>query len=258
MCSSVEKSIKLPRNLLAAQGVEFNALPYAKMTVLLVAAQSCTASLDDELPPATSELAINALLHAHAYLRRVKLMHGKHAITSVGEPHRATVDGTYCLPYAPLKDSSSQSQATKEILPQATSTSNIDFPSTVPAYAKCWFCCDVTQQCSHSTTTNTVPLPKSEPETAAPLKMFVPFIFAEHKRYADEAFKAINQMKLYCITGLEFLASIGITDFPVWGIVTAGSKGVILMAWKSSKVKAVEATSPNVSQTRSFTAPLNN
>ncbi len=40
---------------------------------------------------------------------------------------------------------------------------------------------------------------------------------------------------MYCIFGVGFLAAMGINDFPVFGVVTAGTEGEIIMAWKSSK-----------------------
>jgi len=79
------------------------------------------------------------------------------------------------------------------------------------------------------------------PETTFP-KLYVPFIFAEYKRNTCSLEQAYHQIQMYCIFGVEFLASIGLTDFPVWGLVTAGTRGTIIMAWKSSKNESNDST----------------
>ena len=84
------------------------------------------------------------------------------------------------------------------------------------------------------------------PETTFP-KLFVPFIFAEYKRNTYSLEQAYHQIQMYCIFGVEFLASIGLTDFPVWGLVTAGTRGSIIMAWKSTKKESNDSTHQQVS-----------
>jgi hypothetical protein len=79
------------------------------------------------------------------------------------------------------------------------------------------------------------------PETTFP-KLYVPFIFAEYKRSTYSLEQAYHQIQMYCIFGVEFLASIGLTDFPVWGLVTAGTRGSLIMAWKSTKKESNDST----------------
>jgi hypothetical protein len=79
------------------------------------------------------------------------------------------------------------------------------------------------------------------PETTFP-KLYVPFIFAEYKRSTYGLEQAYHQIQMYCIFGVEFLASIGLTDFPVWGLVTSGTRGSIIMAWKSTKKVSSDGT----------------
>ena len=79
------------------------------------------------------------------------------------------------------------------------------------------------------------------PETNFP-KLYVPFIFAEYKRNTYSLEQAYHQIQMYCIFGVEFLASIGLTDFPVWGLVTSGTRGSIIMAWKSSKKESNDSS----------------
>ena len=67
------------------------------------------------------------------------------------------------------------------------------------------------------------------------LRLYLPFIFVENKRATTTLRQAFHQAQMYCIFGVEFLAALGITDFPVFGIVAAATEGEIIMAWKSSK-----------------------
>jgi hypothetical protein len=71
------------------------------------------------------------------------------------------------------------------------------------------------------------------------LRFYFPFIYVENKRATKSLRQALHQCQMYCIFGVEFLAALGITDFPVFGVITAGTEGEIIMAWKSSK--SVEA-----------------
>ncbi len=66
-------------------------------------------------------------------------------------------------------------------------------------------------------------------------KLYLPLIFAEYKKSAEDLRQAFHQIQIYCIFGVELLAALGVTDFPVWGVVTGATKGSIIMAWKSSK-----------------------
>jgi hypothetical protein len=71
------------------------------------------------------------------------------------------------------------------------------------------------------------------------LRFYFPFIYVENKRATKSLRQALHQCQMYCIFGVEFLAALGITDFPVFGVITAGTEGEIIMAWKSSN--SVEA-----------------
>jgi hypothetical protein len=66
-------------------------------------------------------------------------------------------------------------------------------------------------------------------------KLYLPLIFAEYKKSADDLRQAFHQIQIYCTFGVELLAALGVTDFPVWGVVAGATKGSIIMAWKSSK-----------------------
>jgi len=66
-------------------------------------------------------------------------------------------------------------------------------------------------------------------------KLYLPLIFTEYKKSASDLRQAFHQIQIYCTFGVELLAALGVTDFPVWGVVTGATKGSIIMAWKSSK-----------------------
>jgi hypothetical protein len=66
-------------------------------------------------------------------------------------------------------------------------------------------------------------------------KLYLPLIFAEYKKSANDLRQAFHQIQIYCTFGVELLAALGVTDFPVWGVVAGATKGSIIMAWKSSK-----------------------
>jgi len=63
----------------------------------------------------------------------------------------------------------------------------------------------------------------------------IPFIAAEYKRNCVSLHQAFHQGQMYLTFGAEFLAALGITDYPIWCLVTAGTQGTIIMAWKSTK-----------------------
>ncbi|KAF8628758.1 hypothetical protein AX17_005919 [Amanita inopinata Kibby_2008] len=54
----------------------------------------------------------------------------------------------------------------------------------------------------------------------APLEL--PIVVVEHKRQSEQPEKATNQMRMYLISAAKFLAGLGITGIPVFGIQTDG------------------------------------
>ena len=95
------------------------------------------------------------------------------------------------------------------------------------AHAECLMCPEVTTSLPN-------PTPFSV-ERDKFLRFYFPFLFVENKRASKSLRQALHQCQMYCIFGVEFLAAMGINDFPVFGVVTAGTEGEIIMAWKSSK-----------------------
>ncbi|EGO29000.1 hypothetical protein SERLADRAFT_456323 [Serpula lacrymans var. lacrymans S7.9] len=66
--------------------------------------------------------------------------------------------------------------------------------------------------------------------------LLLPVLTAEYKKKdVTTTFKALNQSRMYTVSALYFLRSLGIVDFPLFGLVTSGSEGAVSMAWYSSK-----------------------
>ena len=63
-------------------------------------------------------------------------------------------------------------------------------------------------------------------------RFYFPFLYVENKRASKSFRQALHQCQMYCIFGDEFL---GINDIPVFGDVTAGTDGEIIVVRKSSK-----------------------
>lgn len=165
------------------------------------------------------------------------------------EPSTAIVDGLYCFEYLmpenvigkkPEKSSGwfnsfftffkkpSRSKCAKvqnhTFEYQEPSTKVTKTMTYSDAHAECLMCPEVTTS-----------LPPFSVENDKFLRCYFPFLYVENKRASKSLRQALHQCQMYCIFGVEFLAALGITDFPVFGVVTAGTEGEIIMAWKSSK-----------------------
>lgn len=99
------------------------------------------------------------------------------------------------------------------------------------AHSRCLMCPEVTESLRFPAQTQS----PSKQLADGSLRLYLPFVFSEYKRNSTSTHQAVHQIQMYCTFGVECLASLGITDFPVWGIVTAGTEGEIVMAWKSTK-----------------------
>ena len=58
----------------------------------------------------------------------------------------------------------------------------------------------------------------------------------ENKKDGKTVLQAFNQCRIYCISGVNFLAALGIISVPVYGLVTTGMQGTIMVAWKSREL----------------------
>ena len=56
---------------------------------------------------------------------------------------------------------------------------------------------------------------------------------AEYKKTSETEDAALNQERMYLVSTIKFLAVLGIKGFAVFGLMTSGQTGGILMAWQS-------------------------
>ncbi|KAL4066242.1 hypothetical protein V8B97DRAFT_1981379 [Scleroderma yunnanense] len=84
----------------------------------------------------------------------------------------------------------------------------------------------------------------------------LPILIAEYKKKDDSGiFKAVNQCRIYLVSAVRFLEALGITDQPVFGLVTKGAEGSIFMAWLNGKTEKIYIIDRNV-KTFDLTNPL--
>ncbi|KAH7905544.1 hypothetical protein BJ138DRAFT_1228738 [Hygrophoropsis aurantiaca] len=72
--------------------------------------------------------------------------------------------------------------------------------------------------------------------------LLLPVLVAEYKKQDERTLsQALNQCRTYCVSSLKFLATLEITDQPVFGLVVNGTVGTILMSWqKGEKIYIME------------------
>ncbi len=64
-------------------------------------------------------------------------------------------------------------------------------------------------------------------------KPLLPVFLGEYKKLNESPMKAVRQLKLYLVSAVVFLASMGFKKQPVYGLATNGTVGVILCCWYS-------------------------
>jgi hypothetical protein len=57
----------------------------------------------------------------------------------------------------------------------------------------------------------------------------------EYKKLNSDEAKAVNQERTYLVALVMFLAMLGIQGFPVFGLITSGQTGGVMMAWMADK-----------------------
>jgi len=251
---SVEKSIGLPKNQ-AVENSNFPDVLQSRLLLILIMKQRGVVPVEQK---AVKNNIVSAIQQALANADRSELTTATvRAQDRSFEPSTALVDGLYCLEYSVDHTVMGKKAADKSPSwfhsffsifkkPSKPKCSNGKYhtfeykePSTKEtkemtfndAHAECLMCPEVTQS-----------LPNPSPfsvEDDKLLRFYFPFLYVENKRATKSLHQALHQCQMYCIFGVEFLAALGITDFPVFGVITAGTEGEIIMAWKSSK--SVEA-----------------
>lgn len=69
--------------------------------------------------------------------------------------------------------------------------------------------------------------------------IMLPGLIFEYKKRCDEKTKALHQERSYLVSATTMLASLGIMNFPVFGVVTSGGVGGLVMAWYSDERKVL-------------------
>lgn len=64
--------------------------------------------------------------------------------------------------------------------------------------------------------------------------LLLPELLVEHKKRKGNETKALNQDRMYLVSAVKFFAAIGIKGHPIFGLVTSGKLGGVIMAWHSS------------------------
>ncbi|KAG2756650.1 hypothetical protein P692DRAFT_20868302 [Suillus brevipes Sb2] len=65
-------------------------------------------------------------------------------------------------------------------------------------------------------------------------ELLLPVLVAEHKKMGASGIStAMNEMRIYQVSAVTFLSTLGITGQPVFGLVVNGTLGAITMAWKT-------------------------
>ncbi|KAM5530552.1 hypothetical protein V8D89_015787 [Ganoderma adspersum] len=71
-----------------------------------------------------------------------------------------------------------------------------------------------------------------EREGAPYRQLHLPLLLVKHQSHATELEVAtVNEQRMACASAVRFLAALGITEFPVYGLATFGSRGVVSQAW---------------------------
>ncbi|KAG7444854.1 uncharacterized protein BT62DRAFT_1077605 [Guyanagaster necrorhizus] len=68
----------------------------------------------------------------------------------------------------------------------------------------------------------------------------------EYKRPEEEAGKAVNQCKIYLVSAVMHLKSLGITRYPVFGLATNGASGALMCCWYSQRLDRVFIMDRNI------------
>jgi len=67
--------------------------------------------------------------------------------------------------------------------------------------------------------------------------LLLPVLVSEYKKRDELTIaKAMNQMRTYLVSSLRFLAALGLTEEPVFGLIVNGTRGAVTMAWQKNEV----------------------
>jgi hypothetical protein len=72
---------------------------------------------------------------------------------------------------------------------------------------------------------------------AEPSRLMLPTMVIEYKKTDTTPMTALNQGRTYCVSAVTFLAALGIRAYPVFGLVTSGKEGSVIVAWHGKEEK---------------------
>jgi len=253
---SSEKYIPLPRNKATEMGTTFGAEPQAQVQRGLLTSQLKEAEDSEDVPPAIRSGVALSYLRTQSLKPPTILKPEDRSY----EPSTAIVDASCHLHYdIQTQESNTGKPIESEEFPETekkrwmsrfikkiSGKSGMNIPckgrepnkSLPPAkneedkkyvrHATCCMCSFVTDRLGLPSTESCQSDPVSSTE------IHIPYLFTEYKRDQRGEHQAFHQAQMYVTFGLEFLAALGIKDEPVWALVTSGTKGTIIMAWKST------------------------
>jgi len=265
---SSEKSIPLPRNKATELGTTFGAEPQAQVQRGLLTSQLKEAEESEGVPPAIRSGVALSYLRTQSLKPPTILKPEDRSY----EPATAIVDATCHLHYdlqnpaarkihesnirKPIESGETSETEKKrrkksagwmsKFIKKLSAKSTMNKPckgrepnkSLPPVkneedkifvrHATCCMCSFVTDRLG-------LPSPEScQSDLDSSTEIHIPYLFTEYKRDQRGEHQAFHQAQMYVTFGLEFLAALGIKDEPVWALVTSGTKGTIIMAWKST------------------------
>jgi len=106
-------------------------------------------------------------------------------------------------------------------------------PKPVSTHNLCLMCPAVTEHLESGTHTCPQVYPMFQISNAL---LCVPFFYVEYKKNGKTVLQAFHQCRIYCISGIKHLAALGTVGFPVYGLVTTGLQGTIMVAWSSHEL----------------------
>ncbi|KAG5634519.1 hypothetical protein H0H81_001676 [Sphagnurus paluster] len=67
----------------------------------------------------------------------------------------------------------------------------------------------------------------------------LPVLMVEYKKANRDFKQAVNQVCMYCVSSLHFMAALGHPDCTIFGVATWGTVGFVLMAWYDATVSVI-------------------
>lgn len=66
------------------------------------------------------------------------------------------------------------------------------------------------------------------------IRVLLPQLIVVYRRPDDHERKALNEARMYCIAAIRYYATMGIIEYPVFGLAVHRKVGALIMGWMSS------------------------